>query len=105
MLFRSDFLVEFGQTDFVCVDKGFEKSEEVDVVIRPEDIEIVSVEDGKWEGIVESVTFKGVHYEMIVKSNGFSWMIHSTIMREEGAHIGMDISPENIHVMRKVKDR
>ena len=102
---KEDFLVEFGEKTFECVDKGFEKFEEVDVVIRPEDIEIVSVEDGKWEGIVESVTFKGVHYEMIVSSNGFSWMIHSTIMKEEGTHIGMNITPENIHVMRKVMDK
>ena len=78
---------------------------EVDVVIRPEDIEIVPLRTAKWDGIVESVTFKGVHYEMIVNSNGFDWMIQSTIMKPEGTHIGMDIIPENIHVMRKVRVR
>ena len=101
---EEDFLVEFGDKVFECVDKGFEKCEEVDVVIRPEDIEIVALEDAKWEGVVQSVTFKGVHYEMIVSSNGFNWMIHSTVMKEEGSHIGMDIIPENIHVMKKVNN-
>lgn len=100
---KKDFVVEFGDKDFQCVDKGFDKLEAVDVVIRPEDIEIVSVENSMWDGVVESVTFKGVHYEMIVHSNGFDWMIHSTIMRAEGTHIGMNVTPENIHVMKKVK--
>lgn len=102
-IMKKDFLVEFGDKEFECVDKGFRKDESVDVVIRPEDIEIVSVEDGKWDGVVESVTFKGVHYEMIVHSNGFYWMIHSTIMKPEGTHIGMNVTPENIHVMKKVR--
>lgn len=101
---KKDLLVHFGGQDFECVDKGFKDSESVDVVIRPEDIEIVPASSGKWEGIVESVTFKGVHYEMIVNSNGYSWMIHSTIMKPEGENIGMDVIPENIHVMRKVKE-
>ena len=100
---KKDFVVEFGDKEFQCVDKGFDKLESVDVVIRPEDIEIVSVENSMWDGVVESVTFKGVHYEMIVHSNGFDWMIHSTIMRAEGTHIGMNVTPENIHVMKKVK--
>lgn len=100
---KKDFVVEFGDKEFQCVDKGFDKLEAVDVVIRPEDIEIVSVENSMWDGVVESVTFKGVHYEMIVHSNGFDWMIHSTIMRAEGTHIGMNVTPENIHVMKKVK--
>ena len=101
---EEDFVVEFGDKVFECADKGFEKCEDVDVVIRPEDIEIVPLDIAKWDGVVESVTFKGVHYEMIVNSNGFDWMIQSTIMKPEGAHIGMDIIPENIHVMRKVMD-
>ncbi len=101
---KEDFIVEFEDKIFECVDKGFNKCEEVDVVIRPEDIEIVSVEAGKWDGIVESVTFKGVHYEMMVKSKELNWMIHSTIMKEEGTHIGMNVIPENIHVMKKVKE-
>lgn len=100
---KEDFLVEFGGKIFECVDKGFEKSEEIDVVIRPEDIDIVNLKNGKLDGVVKSVIFKGVHYEMIVKSNGFEWMIHSTIMKAEGTHIGMDIIPENIHIMKKVK--
>ncbi|MGO1468975.1 MAG: spermidine/putrescine ABC transporter ATP-binding protein [Tissierella sp.] len=100
---KEDFLVEFGGKIFECVDKGFEKSEEIDVVIRPEDIDIVNLKNGKLDGVVKSVIFKGVHYEMIVSSNGFEWMIHSTIMKAEGTHIGMDIIPENIHIMKKVK--
>ncbi len=101
---EEDFVVEFGNKVFECVDKGFRKQEDVDVVIRPEDIEISSVENGKWHGIVESVTFKGVHYEMLVNSDGYQWMIHSTIMKAEGSHIGMNVSPENIHVMKKVRN-
>lgn len=98
---EEDYVVEFGGKVFECVDKGFEKSEEVEVVIRPEDIEIVEGDMGKWKGQVESVTFKGVHYEMIVKSNAYKWMIHSTIMKPVGSEIGMDVIPDNIHVMRK----
>lgn len=99
---KEDFLVNFLGKDFICVDKGFEKNEKIDVVIRPEDIEITSKENASITGVVESVTFKGVHYEMMVKSKGYEWMIHSTIMREEGTEIGMNISPENIHIMKKV---
>jgi spermidine/putrescine transport system ATP-binding protein len=84
------------------VDKGFDTNENIDVVIRPEDIEITSKEEGTISGVVESVTFKGVHYEMMVKSKGYEWMIHSTIMKEEGREIGMNILPENIHIMKKV---
>lgn len=101
---EEDCVVEFGDKVFECVDKGFKKCEEVDVVIRPEDIEISSVDKGQWDGIVESVTFKGVHYEMLVNSKGYKWTIHSTIMKPEGSHIGMSIIPENIHVMRKVRE-
>ncbi len=99
---KDDFLVSFSGRDFVCVDKGFEKNEDIDVVIRPEDIDIVPLEKAALKGIVESVIFKGVHYEMMVNGNGYEWMIHSTLMREEGTEIGMDILPENIHIMKKV---
>lgn len=104
-IMHEDFLVEFSGKNFECVDKGFSKDEEIEVVIRPEDIEIVSVENGSLKGVVESVTFKGVHYEMIVKSEDFNWMIHSTIMKPVGTEIGMTVLPENIHIMKKVRDQ
>ena len=101
-IMKEDFLVNFLDKDFVCVDKGFKKSENIDVVIRPEDIDIVSVENAALTGIVESVIFKGVHYEMMVHGDGYEWMIHSTLMKPEGSEIGMNILPENIHIMHKV---
>ena len=101
-IMHEDFLVEFSGKNFKCVDKGFGKDEVIEVVIRPEDIEIVSVENGSLKGVVTSVTFKGVHYEMIVKSKDFDWMIHSTIMKPIGTEIGMSVLPENIHIMKKV---
>lgn len=99
---NKDFLVSFAGERFQCVDKGFNKNENIDAVIRPEDVEIVPKEEGKITGIIDSVIFKGVHYEMIVNGHGFDWMIHSTVMKEEGTEIGMNILPENIHIMRKV---
>lgn len=97
-----DFVVEFTCKVFDCVDKGFKKREEVDVVIRPEDLEIVSFDKGLLKGIVSSVTFKGVHYEMMVNSGDIEWMVHSTIMKPVGTEIGMTVTPENIHIMKKV---
>ena len=101
-IMREDFIVEFSNSIFTCVDKGFSKDENIEVVIRPEDIDIVSAEDGVLKGLVVSVTFKGVHYEMIIEVDGFQWMIHSTIMAEVGSKVGMNILPENIHIMKKV---
>ncbi|MFA5576866.1 MAG: spermidine/putrescine ABC transporter ATP-binding protein [Tissierellaceae bacterium] len=101
-IMHRDYLVEFSGRNFDCVDFGFEKEEEIDVVIRPEDIEITSLEDSMFSGVVDSVTFKGVHYEMIVKAEDFNWMIHSTIMKPIGTEIGMKLIPENIHIMKKV---
>ena len=101
-IMKKDLLVNFAGKDFICVDKGFNNDENIDVVVRPEDIDLVHSEEGAITGIVESVTFKGVHYEMMVKSPDYEWMIHSTIMKEEGREIGMNILPENIHIMRKV---
>lgn len=101
---HQDFVVEFSNIIFECVDKGFNEMEEVDVVIRPEDVEIVDIEDGKLKGKVESVIFKGVHYEMRININGFYWLAHSTIMKEEGKEVGINITPENIHIMKKVSN-
>ena len=99
-----DFVVEFAGRVFDCVDKGFDKNQNVDVVIRPEDLEITTVENGMITGMVTSVTFKGVHYEIIVQDGDIEWMIHSTIMRPIGTEIGMNVIPENIHIMKKVVD-
>ena len=100
-----DFVVEFVGRVFDCVDKGFEEKELVDVVIRPEDLEITSPDKGLLKGVVTLVTFKGLHYEMIVKGEDIEWMVHSTIMKPIGTEIGMTIIPENIHIMKKVIDK
>lgn len=98
-----DYLVEFFGKQFKCVDKGFSTNEIVDVVIRPEDIKLVPIEHGKLEGTVLSVTFKGVHYEMLIESNGMEWMVHSTTMEPAGTRVGLDYGPYDIHIMKKGK--
>ncbi len=100
-IMHDDFKVEFEKKMFECVDKGFDKMEPVDVVVRPEDIMIEQPSDEYLCGVVESVTFKGVHYEMIVNTDGFKWMVHSIICRPVGSKIGMKIIPEYIHIMKK----
>lgn len=100
-----DLLVEFAGVKFVCVDKGFGENTPVDIVIRPEDIKVVSEEEGMISGMVTSVTFKGVHYEMLVQEKEREWMIHSTVMEPVGSHIGMIIEPESIHIMKKVGEK
>ena len=101
---HKDFLVEFANDLFPCVDKGFAPMERVQVVVRPEDILILPAEKGKISGVVESVIFKGVHYEMMVEALGYHWMIHSTISVEPGTVIGMDVAPENIHIMKRTEE-
>lgn len=103
-IMHEDYVVEFTGRIFPCVDKGFDKKEIVDVVIRPEDLEITSPEEGQIKGKVTSVTFKGVHYEIMVQDGEIEWMIHSTIMKPVGTEIGMSVIPENIHIMKKVMD-
>ena len=88
---------------FDCLDGGFEKNEPVDVVIRPEDVDVVSPEKGMLTGQVTSVTFKGVHYEIIVDIKGFKWMIQTTDYVAPDANIGLYIEPDAIHVMKKSK--
>lgn len=100
-IMHADFSVEFQGIKFQCVDKGFGKDEPVDVVIRPEDVDIVSPEAGMLQGTVTSVTFKGVHYEIIVDIDGFKWMIQTTDYSAVGDRIGICIKPEEIQVMRK----
>ena len=97
-----DRLVSFGGRNYDCVDSGFEPNEPVDVVIRPEDIDVVPMEKAMWTGVVKSIVFKGVHYEIMVDSGYFVWMIHSTDSQVVGTEIGMSLTPEDIHIMRKV---
>ena len=96
-----DCLVKFFGRKFKCVDKGFEKNEPVDVVIRPEDIDIVPPDDGHLCGTVTAVTFKGVHYDTIVDFKGFKWLIQTTDYHEVGEYIGIRLEPEDIHIMHK----
>lgn len=100
-IMHKDFLVEFENHNFECVDKGFKEDEAVNVVIRPEDIDIVPLENGMLHGKVVSVTFKGVHYEMIVECNGFNWKIHSTDLAPLNSEVGLIIEPNEIHIMHK----
>ncbi len=96
-----DYLVEFFGRKFPCLDAGFEANEPVDVVIRPEDIDIVEPQKGHLTGTVTSVTFKGVHYETIVDFKGFKWMIQTTDFYDVGRTIGICLNPEDIHIMKK----
>ncbi len=98
---REDRKVYFAHHLFDCVDGGFGKDEPVDVVVRPEDVDVVPVERGMLSGTVSSVTFKGVHYEIIVDIQGFKWMIQSTDFVDVGAEIGLYIEPDAIHIMKK----
>ena len=106
-IFNKDMEVEILGKIFPCVDKGFATKEAVDIVIRPEDLELVSLDKGQIVGRVESVTFKGVHYEMLVRDQvdqDILWKVHSTVMKEEGTEVGLIVEPFNIHVMKKVVD-
>ena len=96
-----DCLVDFSGHRFECLDKGFGKNEAVDVVVRPEDVDVVAPEKGMLCGVVTSVTFKGVHFEIIVDIGGFKWMIQTTDYQPEGAKIGLFIEPDAIHIMKK----
>ncbi len=100
-IMHEDYLVEFFGRKFRCLDAGFAPGEAVDVVIRPEDIDIVEPEKGDLRGTITSVTFKGVHYETIVDFKGFKWMIQTTDFHPEGSRIGIVLNPEDIHIMKK----
>ena len=99
----ADYRVSFAGHTFNCLDTGFGKNEPVDVVIRPEDVDIVPPEKGMLCGTVTSVTFMGVHNEAIVDIRGFKWMIQTTDPVEEGAYIGITLEPDAIHIMKKSK--
>ena len=97
-----DFCVEFAGRQFACVDKGFALRELVDVVVRPEDVQVVPAIQGQLSGVVKSVIFKGVHYEILVEQAGFFWKIHSTQSQQPGELIGMNIGPDEIHIMHRM---
>ena len=100
-IFLEDKKVRFSGHTFECVDTGFAKNEAVDVVVRPEDVDVVSLEKGHLQGVVTSVTFMGVHYEIIVDIGGFKWMIQSTDAVNVDERIGLFIEPDAIHIMKK----
>ena len=86
--------------EFPCVDEGFAPNEPVDVVVRPEDVMVVGEDVGQLTGEVTSVLFKGVHYEMMICTEHFTWKVHSTTMQPVGTRVGLTIVPFNIHIMK-----
>ncbi len=98
-----DYLVRFDGFTFECVDRGFKDGEEVEVVLRPEDIDIVKPSDDKICGTVKDIVFKGVHYEITVETQNRSYIIHTTDYHEPGLKVGLTFGPEDIHVMYKTE--
>ena len=96
-----DKLVRFDGRNFDCVDEDFGQDVPVDVVVRPEDIKVVPAAQGMLRGVVKSVIFKGVHYEMTVLTEGFAYTVHSTVMAPAGSEVGLVIGPDDIHIMMK----
>lgn len=96
-----DLEVEFAGHAFPCVDSGFGEKTPVDVVVRPEDVHLVEEERGQLAGVVESVLFKGVHYEMVVDTGSFKWLVQSTTAVPAGSRTGLFIAPDAIHIMKK----
>ena len=94
-----DFLVEFDGFQFECVDKGFEDNEAIEVVLRPEDLDIVEPDQAKIRGTVRNITFKGVHYEILIETELRTYMVHTTDYAEVGREVGLKFGPEDIHVM------
>lgn len=99
-IMKADYRVEFAGKGFECLDTGFGKDEAIEVVIRPEDLKIVPSHEGQIIGLVDSVVFKGVHYEMHIVENDRTWMVHSTKAAQEGDEVGLFITPDDIHIMR-----
>ena len=100
-IMRKDYLVEFLGRRFDCVDRGFMPDEDIEVVVRPEDVDIVAAGTGMLSGVLSDLTFKGVHYEMTVVCGGYTFTVHSTDRSEPGSAVGINIEPEAIHIMRK----
>ena len=99
---KEDYLVSFDGRDFECVDTGFKENENVEVVIRPEDIDIVKKKGAKLVGTVESIVFKGVHHEIVVKTEQRNYLIHTTDYFEPGLEVGLSFGPDDIHVMYRM---
>lgn len=97
-----DSSIELSGLKFKSSHLGFSRNEIVDIVIRPEDIEIVPVEEGNIEGMVDSVMFRGVYYEILVKENNIVWKVQSIYPKEKGDKVGLRVSPEHIHIMKKM---
>ncbi len=100
-IMRADGVVEIFNRRFQCLDKGFEPNEPVDVVIRPEDVDIVPEDQGQLKGTVTNVTFKGMQYDIIVDFYGFKWLIQTSDLSPVGSRIGIKIDPDGFHVMKK----
>ncbi len=98
-----DELVEFAGHEFPCVDFGFGEHAPVDVIIRPEDIMVVGEDVGQLVGTIQSVLFKGVHYEMMIDCGAFTFKVHSTSMQPQGSRVGLSIVPFNIHIMKPME--
>ena len=98
-----DLLVEISGHEYECVDKGFGEDKPVDVVIRPEDIKLVAPDAAHISGVVQSVTFKGVHYEMLIEAYDHDWLVHSTKAAELGSTVGITFDPYDIHIMNKME--
>lgn len=101
---RTDYFVEIDNIVFECEDAGFGKNELVDVVIRPEDIKVVPPCKEAIVGVVKDVIFKGVHFEILVEANNYLWKIHSTKSQVVGSTIGMTLTPNDIHIMHKLRE-
>ncbi len=97
-----DRLVNFGGANMVCVDIGFGEQQPVDVVVRPEDIKLVEAADQPLVGVVESVIFKGVHYEIFIRCNDLLWVVHATKHPAVGQKVGLNIQPDDIHIMNRL---
>ena len=103
VMVRDELVNMLGQ-DFPCVDEGFAPNEPVDVVVRPEDVMVVGEDVGQLCGEVASVLFKGVHYEMMIRTEQYTFKVHSTTMQPVGTRVGLTIVPFNIHIMHKMKE-
>ena len=103
-IMKDDYLVNFDGASFTCVDKGFEKDEAVDVVLRPEDLIISDPELGTLTGTITSITFKGIHYEIMVQGQYREYKVQTTHYYEVGSTVGLSVIPDNIHVMRAMKE-
>ena len=99
---KKDLLVSFDGFDFECVDKGFKTNEDVEVVIRPEDIDIVKPDKAKLKGIVKSIVFRGVHHEIVVETEHRDYLIHTTDYFKPGLNVGLSFGPDDIHVMYRM---